>query len=51
MDTFIRKVNQKINLPDAACPDFSFLKDGCLKTRPIKKVSNLFKNIVLQIQL
>ena len=37
MDGFIRKVNQKINLPDATCPDFSFLKDGFLKTHPIKR--------------
>ena len=51
MDGFIRKVNQKVNLPDDAHPDFTILKGGFLKTRPIKKVSNLFKNVVLQIQL
>ena len=31
MDGFIRKVNQKVNLPG-----FAILKDGFLKTRPIK---------------
>ena len=31
MDGFIRKVNQKINLPEDACPDFAFLKHGLLK--------------------
>ena len=29
MDGLIRKVNQKVNLPD-----FAILKDGFLKTRP-----------------
>ena len=33
MDRFIRKVNQKINLPDDACRDFAFLKHGLLKVR------------------
>ena len=37
MDGFIRKVNQKVNLPDDACPDLAILKDGFLKTRPIKR--------------
>ena len=37
MDGFIRKVNQKINLPDDACPDFAFLKHGFLKSRPVKR--------------
>ena len=32
MDGFIRKVNQKVNLPG-----FAILKDGFLKTRPIKR--------------
>ena len=42
MDGFIRKVNQKVNLPG-----FAILKDRFLKTRPIKR----FQNVVLQIQL
>ena len=37
LDGFSRKVNQKVNLPDDARPDFAILKDGFLKTRPIKK--------------
>ena len=37
MDGFIRKVNQKINLTDDACPDFAFLKHRFFKTRPIKR--------------
>ena len=37
MDGFIRKVNRKVNLPDDAHPDFTILKDGFLKTRPMKK--------------
>ena len=32
MDGFIRKLNQKVNLPG-----FALLKDGYLKTCPIKK--------------
>ena len=32
MDGFIRKVNQKVNLPG-----FAILKNGVLKTRPIKR--------------
>ena len=32
MDGFIRKFNQKVNLPG-----FAILKDGFLKTRPIKR--------------
>ena len=36
IDGFIRKVNKKVNLPNDACPDFAILKDGFLKTRPIK---------------
>ena len=32
MDGFIRKINQKINLPDDVCPDFALLKHGFLKT-------------------
>ena len=32
MDGFIRKVNQKVKLPG-----FAILKDGFLKTRPIKR--------------
>ena len=32
MDGFIRKVKQKVNLPD-----FAILKGGFLKTRPIKR--------------
>ena len=51
MDGFIRKVNQKINLPDDACPDFAFLKHGFLKTRPIKSFQIcyivLYTNVVL----
>ena len=35
MDGFIRKINQKINLPDNVCPDFALLKHRFLKTRPI----------------
>ena len=38
MDGFIRKVNQKVNLPDDACPDF--IKDGFLKNPSNKKISN-----------
>ena len=51
MDGFIRKVNQKVNLPGDACPDFATLKDGFLKTRPIKGFQISLKNVVLQIQL
>ena len=43
MDGFIRKVNQKINLPDDACPDFAFLKHGFLKSRPIKRFQICYK--------
>ena len=32
MDGFIRKINQKVNLLD-----FAILKDGFLKTHPIKR--------------
>ena len=51
MGEFIRKVNQKVNLLDDTRPDFAILKDGFLKTRPIKKFQISFKNVVLQTQL
>ena len=45
MDGFIRKVNEKINLPDR------YFKGRSFENLSNKKVSNLFKNVVLQIQL
>ena len=51
MGEFIRKVNQKVNLLDDTRPDLAILKDGFLKTRPIKKFQISFKNVVLQTQL
>ena len=50
MDRFIRKVNEKVNLPDDSHPDRYF--KGQIFENPFnKKVSNLFENVVLQIQL
>ena len=41
IDGFIRKVNQKIKLPDDTCPSFAFLKHECFENPSNKKVSNL----------
>ena len=46
MDGFIRKINQKVNLPGVC-----YFKGRFIENPSNKKVSNLFKNVVLQIQL